>query len=81
VAEFSLVIFTVIAVGLGAFSFGRMTMRERIEYSAEREVRLHVRIDELLDELDAAHALADHLMRTPEPHLHPALRVLKGDGA
>ena len=80
-AEFSLVIFTVIAVGLGAFSFGRMTMRERIEYSAEREVRLHVRIEELLDELDAAHALADHLLRTPEPQRHPALRVLRGDGA
>jgi hypothetical protein len=65
-ADFLLVILTVIAVGLGAFHLGRLSMKDRVEY--------------LLDELDAEVALNSHPFSAgrTQPR-HPSLRLVRGE--
>ena len=72
-AEFLLVLVTVIATSLGAFHLGRTTQRDRIDY--------------LLDELDAANDLVSEFLQAAQPK-HPSraprrkadrLRVVEGE--
>lgn len=64
-ADFLLVILTVIAVGLGAFHLGRLSLKDRIE--------------RLLDELDAEAALSSDLLRLRQQTANPRLRVVRGE--
>jgi hypothetical protein len=64
-ADFLLVIVTVVAVGLGAFHLGRQTQKDRIEY--------------LLDELDAASSLTNDLLQLRQQSGPKHLRVVRDE--
>lgn len=64
-ADFLLMILTVIIVGLGAFQLGRLTQKDRIEF--------------LIDELQAERSLSADLLRVKQRAITRGLHAVKDD--
>jgi len=64
-ADFLLVIITLIIVGLGAFQLGRITQKDRVAF--------------LVDELQAERSLSSDLFATRRNNVGKALHVVKDE--